>query len=239
MCEPEILEIHRIPDTCVAELVLNRGIANLCLNNMKIFSPVKQEYIYSKSGDEVIVFSSYNDTVNFKCGIANIPESKQITAGLNRLTVPRGCYARSRDLLISSHSKVVNKGLTPNVNTLDFTKDIDELSGLIESVHNRNFSRVIDELNELGDDVKNVSVDLASVGQSLVEFRKIKSLTGYHLLNISLTEPLSLTNVVNYSGATATFLILVLICYAFYRCATCCSPVFGLLKLLFIYLFIY
>jgi hypothetical protein len=92
---------------------------------------------------------------------------------------------------------------------------------------------VINELNELGDDVKHVSDDLASVGQSLVEFRKIKSLTGYHPLNIWFTEPLSLTKVVNYSGAAATFFILVLICDAFYRCATCCSPVFGLLKCIF------
>jgi hypothetical protein len=108
ICEPEVLEIRRIPDTCVAELVLNKGIGNLCLEKMTIFSPVKQEYVYSKNGDEVVVFSSYNDTMSFKCGIGNIPESKWITAGLNGLTVPKGCYARSRELVIYSHGKVVN-----------------------------------------------------------------------------------------------------------------------------------
>jgi hypothetical protein len=200
---------------------------------MKIFSPVQQEYIYLNSGDEVIVFSGYNDTVNFKCGIVNIPESKQIAAGLNKLTIPKGCYARSRELVIYSHSKVVNKGLMPNVNKLDFTKNIDELSGLVEAVNDMNFSRGIDELTELGDDIKHMSLNLASIGQSLVEFRKIKSLTGYHPLNISFTDQLALTNVVSYSGATVTFLIFLLICYLFYRCATCCSPVYGLLKCIF------
>jgi predicted HAD superfamily phosphohydrolase len=169
LCEPEILNIHRIPDTCVAELVVNRGIGNLCLNGMKIFSPVKQEYIYLKRGDEVIIFSSYNDTVNFKCGTANIPDSKQIATGLNKLTVPKSCYARSSELVIYSQSRVVDRGLLLNVDSLDFTKDVAELSGLIEAVLSLNFSRVVDELNEIGYDVKHISVDLASVGQSLVE----------------------------------------------------------------------
>jgi hypothetical protein len=149
------------------------------------------------------------------------------------LTVPKGCYARSQELVVYSHSKVVNKGLIPNVDTLDFTKDVGELSSLIESVHNINFTIVMSELNELGDDIKHVSVDLASVGQSMVEFRKIRALTGSHPLNITVTDPLLLTNVVNYSGATVTFLLLILTCYGFYRCATCCSPVFGLLKCVF------
>jgi hypothetical protein len=127
----------------------------------------------------------------------------------------------------------MDKGLLPSVDNLDFAKDIDELSGLIETVHNLNFSRVIDELNELGEDVKHVSVDLLSVDQSLVEFKKIRALTGYHPLNILYLEPLALTNVINYSGATATFLMFILICYVFYKCATCCKPIFGILKCVF------
>jgi TctA family transporter len=67
----------------------------------------------------------------------------------------------------------------------------------------------------------------------LVEFRKIKALTGYHPLNISLTDPLSLTNVTNYSGAVVTFLLIVFICYICYKCATCCAPVFRLFKCIF------
>jgi hypothetical protein len=128
---------------------------------------------------------------------------------------------------------LVDKGLMPSVDKLDFAKDVEQLSGLIESVHNLNFSKVIDELRELGDDVKHVSVDLASVDQSLVEFRKIKALTGYHPLNISLSDPLSLTNVTSYSGAAATLLMFIFVCYVCYKCATCCKPVFGLFKCVF------
>jgi hypothetical protein len=163
----------------------------------------------------------------------NIPDTKQLTMGLNRLVVPKGCYAKTSELIIHSHSMVVDKALLPSVDALDFSKDVDELSGLIESVHNLNFSKVIAELQELGDDIKHVSVDIASVDESLVEFRKIKALTGYHPLNISLTDPLSLTNVTNYSGAVATFMLLVFVCYICYKCATCCAPVFGLLKCIF------
>jgi hypothetical protein len=229
ICNPEILNIRLLPDACVAELVLNKGLGKLCLNSMKIFSPVRQEYIYLNSGDEVVIFSPMNDTLTFKCGIANIPESKQLATGLNKLTVPKGCYARSSELIIHSHSMVMDKGLMPSVDKLDFAKDVEELSGLIDL----NFRKVIDELNELGEEVKHVSVDLASVDQSLVEFRKIRALTGYHPLNISLSDPLSLTNVTSYSGATATLLMFIFVCYICYKCATCCKPVFGLLKCVF------
>jgi hypothetical protein len=88
-------------------------------------------------------------------------------------------------------------------------------------------------LRDLGEDIKHVSVDIASVDESLVEFRKIKALTGYHPLNISLTDPLSLTNVTNYSGAVVTILLLIFVCYICYKCATCCAPVFGILKCIF------
>jgi hypothetical protein len=162
-----------------------------------------------------------------------VPETKQLTMGLNRLVIPKGCYASSSELIIHSHSMVIDRGLLPSVDSLDFSKDVEELSGFIESVHNLNFTKVIEELRDLGEDVKHVSVDLASVDASLVEFRKIKALTGYHPLNISLTDPLSLTNVTNYSGATATFLLLILVCYICYRCATCCMPVFEILKCIF------
>jgi hypothetical protein len=208
-----LLNVQLVPDTCVAELVLNRGLGNLCLNSMKIVSPVRQEYIYLKSGDEVIIFTPMNDILTFKCGIANIPETKQLSMGLNRLVIPKGCYARSSELIIHSHSMVIDKGLMPSVDTLDFSKDVEELSGFIESVHNLNFTKIIEELHELGEDVKHISVDLASVDESLVEFRKRKALTGYHPLNISLTDPLSLTNVTNYSGTVVTFLLLIFVCY--------------------------
>jgi hypothetical protein len=125
---------------------------------------------------------------------------------------------------------VIDKGLLPSVDTLDFSKDVDELSGLIESVHNLNFTKVVAELHDLGEDVKHASVDITSVEESLVEFRKIKALTGYHPLNISLTDPLSLTNVTNYSGAVVTLLLFIFVCYTCYKCATCCAPVFGFLK---------
>jgi hypothetical protein len=171
-----------------------------------------------------------NDTLTFKCGIAKIPETKQLTMGLNRLVIPKGCYARTSKLIIHSHSMVIDKGLLPSVDTLDFSKDVEELSGFIESVHNLNFSKVVAELHELGEDIKHVSVDIASVDKLLVEFRKIKALTGYHPLNISLTDPLSLTNVTNYSGAVVTILLLIFVCYICYKCATCCAPAFGLFK---------
>jgi hypothetical protein len=109
------LNIRRIPDDCVSELVLNNGIGNMCLSGMYKFSPMKQEYIYLKSGDDVVIFSHMDDTVIFKCGIANIPDSKQISVGLNRMTVQKGCYARSSELIIHSHSEVVGKGLLPSV----------------------------------------------------------------------------------------------------------------------------
>jgi hypothetical protein len=233
ICEPELLNIRLVPDTCVAKLVMHRGLGNLCLDSMKIVSPSKQEYIYLKNGDNVVIFTPVNDTLTFKCGIANIPETKQLTMGLNKLVIPKGCYARTSELVIHSHSTVIDKGLLPSVDTLDFSKDVEELSGFIESVHNLNFMRVIVELHELGEDVKHVSVDLASVDESLVEFRKIKALTGYHPLNISLTDPLSLTNVTNFSGAVATFLLLLFVCYICYKCATCCAPVFGFFKCIF------
>jgi hypothetical protein len=231
ICEPELLNIQLVPDTCMAELVLNRGLGNLCLNSMKIVLPMRQEYIYAKNGDEVIIFTPMNDTLTFKCGITNITETKQLTMGLNRLVIPRGCYARSNELIIHSHSMVIDKGLLPSVDTLDFSKDVEELSGFIESVHNLNFTKVIEELRDLGDDIKHVSVDIASV--DVVEFRKIQALTGYHPLNISLTDPLSLTNVTNYWGATATFLLLIFVCCICYKCATCCTPVFGMFKCIF------
>jgi hypothetical protein len=233
ICEPELLNIWLVSDTCVAELVMHGGLGNLCLNSMKIVSPLKQEYIYLKNGDDVVIYTPVNDTLTFKCGIANIPETKQLTMGLNKLIIPKGCYARTSELVIHSHSTVIDKGLLPSVGTLDFSKDVEELSGFIESVHDLNFTRVIEELHELGEDVKHVSVDIASVDESLVEFRKIKALIGYHPLNISLTDPLSLTNVTNYSGAVATFLLLLFVCYICYKCATCCAPVFGLLKCIF------
>jgi hypothetical protein len=233
ICEPELLNIRLVPDTCVAELVLNRGLGNLYLNSMKIVSPVRQEYIYLKNGDEVVIFTPLNDTLTFKCRIANIPETKQLIMGLNRLVIPKGCYARTSELIIHSHSMVIDRGLLPSVGSLDFSKDVEELSGFIESVHNLNFTKVIEELRDLGEDVKHISVDLASVDESLVEFRKIKALTGYHPLNISLTDPLSLTNVTNYSGAVVTVLLLIFICYTCYKCATCCSPVFGFFKCVF------
>jgi hypothetical protein len=230
ICEPELLNIRLSPDACVAELVLNKGLGNLCLNSMRIVSPVRQEYIYLKNGDEVVIFTPINDTLTFKCGIANIPETKKLAMGLNRLVIPRGCYARTSELVIHSHSMVMDRGLLPSVDNLDFSKDVEELSGLIESVHNLNFTKVIEELRDLGEDV---SVDLASVDESLVEFRKIKALTGYHPMNISLTDPLSLTNVTNYSGATATLLMFIFVCYMCYKCATCCTPVLGLFKCVF------
>jgi hypothetical protein len=62
VCEPEFLNIRLVPDTCMAELVLNRGLGNLCLNSMKIVSPMRQEYIYLKDGDEVVIFTPMNDT---------------------------------------------------------------------------------------------------------------------------------------------------------------------------------
>jgi hypothetical protein len=136
ICEPELLNIRLVPDTCVAELVLNRGLGNLCLKSMRIVSPVRQEYIYLKNGDEVIIFTPMNDTLTFKCGIANIPETKQLTKGLNKLVIPKGCYARTSELIIHSHSLVIDRGLMPSVDSLDFSKDVEELSGLIESVHN-------------------------------------------------------------------------------------------------------
>jgi hypothetical protein len=100
ICEPEILNNRRIPDACVPDLVSNKGIGSFCLNGKKKFLPLQQEYIYLQSGDEVIIFSPRNDTVTFKCGIVNIPDSKQIALGLNKLTVPKGCYARSSELVI-------------------------------------------------------------------------------------------------------------------------------------------
>jgi hypothetical protein len=234
ICEPELLNIRLLPDACVAELVLNKGIGNLCLTSMKIVSPTRQEYIYLKNGDEVVIFTPINDTLTFKCGIVSIPETKQLAMGLNRMVIPRGCYARSSELVIHSHSMVIDKGLLPSVDNLDFSKNVEELSGLIESVHNLNFTKVIEELRALGKDVKPVSVDLASVDESLVEFRKIKALTGYHPLNISLSDPLSLTNVTTYSGATATLLMFIFVCYLCYRCATCCMPLFGIFKCVFV-----
>jgi hypothetical protein len=233
ICDPEILNISLLPDSCMAELVLNKGLGNLCLSSMKIFLPVRQEYIYLKSGDEVVIFSPMNDTLTFKCRIANIPDSKQLEKGLNKLIVPKGCIARSSELVIHSHSMVMDKGMMPSVDKLDFAKDVDDLSGLIESEHNLNFTKVINELSELGEDVRHVSVDLVSVDQSLVEFRKIRALTGYHPLNISLSDPLSLANVTSYSGATATLLMFIFVCYVCYKCATCCKPVFGLFKCIF------
>jgi hypothetical protein len=233
ICEPELLNIRLSPDACVAELVLNKGLGKFCLNSMRIVLPVRQEYIYLKNGDEVVIFTPMNDTLTFKCGIANIPETKQLVTGLNKLVIPKGCYARSSELVIHSHSMVIDKGLLPSVDNLDFSKDVAELSGFIESVHNLNFTNVIEELRDLGEDVKHVSVDLASVDKSLVEFRRLKALTGYHPLNISLSDPLSLTNVTNYSGAVATLLMFVFVCYICYKCATCCTPVFGLFKCVF------
>jgi hypothetical protein len=233
ICEPELLNIRLVPDTCLAELVMNKGLGNLCLNSMKIVSPMRQEYIYLQNGDEVVIFTPMNDTLTFKCGIANIPETKQLTMGLNKLVIPKGCYARSSELIIHLHSMVIDRRLLPSVDNLDFSKDVEELSGFIESVHNLNFTKVIEELRDLGEDVRHVSVDLASVDASLVEFRKLKALTGYHPLNISFTDPLSLTNVTNYPGATATFLLLIFVCYICYKCATCCTPVFGMFKCIF------
>jgi hypothetical protein len=40
ICEPELLNIRLVPDTCVAELVMHRGLENLCLSSMKIVSPL-------------------------------------------------------------------------------------------------------------------------------------------------------------------------------------------------------
>jgi hypothetical protein len=48
ICEPELLNIWLLPDACVAELVLNKGLGNLCLNSMKIVSPTRQEYIFEE-----------------------------------------------------------------------------------------------------------------------------------------------------------------------------------------------
>jgi hypothetical protein len=226
------LNIRLLPDACVAELVLNKRLGNLCLNSMKIAFQLGKS-IYLKNGDEVVIFTPMNDTLTFKCGIANIPETKQLAMGLNRLVVPKGCYARSSELIIHSHIMVIDKGLMPSVDKLDFSRDVEEMSGLIESVHNLNFTKVIDELRELGEDVKHVSVDLASVDKSLVEFRKVKALTGYHPLNILLSDPLSLANVTSYSGAAATLLMFIFVCYVCYKCATCCTPVFGIFKCVF------
>jgi hypothetical protein len=89
---------------------------------------------------------------------------------LNVLIVLQGCIAKTKELVIYSHSKKINKGLIPSAEVLDFTKDIDELSSLIEVVHNINFSKVV---NELGSVIKQVSVDLASVEQLLADFKNI------------------------------------------------------------------
>jgi hypothetical protein len=97
VCEPELLNIRLVPDTCVAELVLHRGLGNICLSNMRIFTPVRQEYVYLKDGDNVMIFTPVNDTLTFKCGIANIPDTKQLSMGLNKLVVPKGCYAKTRN----------------------------------------------------------------------------------------------------------------------------------------------
>jgi len=222
VCSPHLITLRHKPTTCSEALVTDKNeYANLCFQNVAIFKPATQSYIYVKSMSRIRIFSPYPDTLTHLCGLSVETNKTQMAVGYTDLTFFSDCTLKSSELtLLSPYPPVDINMIRVRSEMPDLTRTFDALQNSIETVHKINLTQLTEDYNKLTSLISHEIVDIKAVQPTLRKAAAIQSLSEFSILTPKLDEPDSLTTAVkvgSYLSVTAMFIILFLIMH-------CCCP---------------
>jgi hypothetical protein len=227
VCFAERLEIHRRPQSCVEELVVNQGFSGICVRKMDLIIPSGQQYIHHTDVNVVTLFSAFNDTMEIVCGARNgsVSSISQIGIGYTIVHLPWGCKILTTELVVYSAATVEVEGSIPLVTAKDWSVEIGKLAEDIGEIHRLNLSRLESDFTQYAESVRVSKMDIAEVEDSIRSFKRIERLTRYNPVNIDWEEPTSVSNVMTAVGAVVILIVVIVPIVICCRCCSCCTSV--------------
>jgi len=226
ICEYRMVEIHARPVACVEFLARNpKEIPDRCLNSMQFFLTNTQMYLYHEDGQNVTIFSPYEDKARIVCELNRTVSSVLdlvLHEGLSMVLIPAKCVLTTTDLVV--HSAVTSSssdGRVPTVSRIDLATELTKLADDLEVIHEVNTSQLAGEFLSFATELGIENADIGKIAKSIANFKAINSIVEYHPAKISLETPDAMSNTVT---VVAWLVALLILAVGVTCCYMCCAP---------------
>jgi len=226
VCEHRQIELHARPTTCVEWLARDvQHVPKTCLLKSQILISDLQQYLYHENGYNVTVLSPYEDSATMDCRYnATTSSLTQLTLheGLSLVLVPPGCKLLSTQLIIHSAATTAEfDGKLPTSAKLDLASEISTLSEYLEEIHMFNTTKLVSDFLDFASEVGVENADIDKVSTSISAFKQIKTMQGYHPLQITLEKPDAMSTTLTIVAWAVVLLALIV---SITCCYMCCAP---------------